>query len=406
MKRFDVLLYTLTKYFELGIVALVSFHFAKFGGPEVFGRMSIYFVIITYSAFLALGINSSFVKHYSVSLDKLSRDRLVVYNFLYNIFMSFISYFIVYIFFNDMHGLPLAVICSLNLVRGSVQAILRAKNKTILLGFFNATYSLFFLFFYIVIVAFPENYETSYFLRSWSLAMTVAILVGITLISGNVFSRHGYSLIFFKSVSGVVLRDSLLLSILNIGNTVFISSDRLILNIFRISHVDLGFYQFADNISAIFHIGSSSILYVMVPHYMEKLSSKNISIDEFSRKFFSLFIKWFFVLVFYILVVFFIVNFMFYEYINSMYFVVALSFQKYLLLFLFIPTVILTTFSKEYIAIKCYFFAVSLLISFQYVIASYFTDAIFYMPLISICAIFFLLFMLSRFYVCGKFDVA
>jgi O-antigen/teichoic acid export membrane protein len=336
-------------------MALVLLHFAKNSGPTSYGELSFYLVLITYSAFAVFGINASYVKHYSINKTESFRNKLTVFNFWYNFVIAFLVFTLIFVFVTDEGAFALALICCLNLVRGSIQSICRAELKVWRLSIFNAVFSIFYLIAYYCGVVSSSNYDVQIFLSYWALSLAITILLGTCLIIPNLINMKNYSKEFIRDNFSLLLKNAIALFVINFGNTILLSSDRMLLNIFDAPLESVGYYQFADNIASIFYLGSNSLLFLLVPVYMRKLSDRTISVDDFKSKFLKFGALWLAPLLAFILIAYFGIQFFFVDYQESLLVMVLLTISKFICLFIFVPVTVLTTFHYERVLMKTYY---------------------------------------------------
>ena len=352
MNKSKVITYSVVKYFELGLMAIVLLHFAKNAGPISFGELSFYLVLISYSAFAVFGINASYVKHYSIEVNEGARDKLSVFNFWYNVVIGLLVFILIFGLVSGEGSFSLGVICFLNLVRGSVQSICRAELKVWHLSLFNASFSILYLFSYYLGVASVELYEAQNFLNYWALSLVLTIVFGVSLIISKLINTNHYSISFIKDNFSLLFKNSVALFVINFGNTVLLSADRFLLNILNAPIDTIGYYQFADNIASVFYLGSNSLLFLLVPVYIRKLSDGSISIEEFKMKFLKIGTVWVVPLFIFVITAYFSIEFFFVDYQPSLLVMILLTISKFLCLFIFIPVTVLTTFHYEKILMK------------------------------------------------------
>ena len=278
-------------------MAIVLLHFARMADVSEFGRLSSYLLFITYSAFSVFGINASFVKEHSFSNDKNHQDMLTNINLFYTL-LTGIAVFTICFILNFDEWYSLGLISLLGLMRGCIQTILRARSQAFNLSIFNILFALSYALLYFLYVAYPEDYQIKYFLNGWLIALSISITIVIFLVCKPIFNAEAYMLDKVKPSITRLLSGSALLFLVNIGNLIFISFDRVLLNLMAMPSEKIGLYQFADNISSIFHLGSSAILFLLTPIYLRDLSNGTLSQSKFKSKFLKIAIFWIIPLIF------------------------------------------------------------------------------------------------------------
>ena len=376
-------------------MAIVLLHFAKNAGPISFGELSFYLVLISYSAFAVFGINASYVKHYSIEKNEDSRDKLSVFNFWYNVVIGILVFTLIFGLVSGEGSYALALICFLNLVRGSVQSICRAELKVLHLSFFNAGFSILYLSSYYWGVVSVELYQAESFLNYWALSLVLTTVLGVSLILPKLINTKHYSISFIKDNFTVLFKNAIALFVINFGNTILLSADRFFLNILNAPVDAIGYYQFADNIASVFYLGSNSLLFLLVPVYMRKLSDGSITVDEFKAKFLKIGVAWIVPLFVFIITAYFSIQFFFVDYQASLLVMVLLTISKFLCLFIFIPVTVLTTFHYERVLIKTYYSIIipMLLIQVTWIL---FMSEYWLLPIVTIIGVTTILFLLWK----------
>lgn len=355
-------------------MALVLLHFARESGPNIYGELSIYLILISYSSFAVLGINASYVKSYSVSDNVDEKKMLTVFNFSYNLLVGVFLSFFIYMLIDGESVLFLCVICSLNLIRGSIQSILRAELRVYQLSLFNLLFSIAYLFLYYLGVHSTKIYEVEQFLIYWSWALLISVFFGFIFVAKVVMSSDSYSLSFIKNNFLPLIKGSILLFIINFGNTVILTSDRFLLNLFSIPTGYIGKYQFADNLSAMFYLGTSAILYLFVPVYLKNISNGSISAEKFTHKFLKFAVFLLVPLLSFAVISYAVIEYIFPEYTESFPIFLNLLLVKYFCLLLFIPITIYTALNFERALVSFYIFSIAAMLILQILIILVFKD--------------------------------
>ncbi len=383
----QISIYSISKYVELGTNAFILLHFANLVGPVVYGEAASSMLAITYSAFLVFGINGAYVKFYSMESNEVIAQQFSSFNLVYNFIMSCICYFFVLIIINVPYAYYVAGICSLNLLRGSIQSIFRASVKSKLLAVFNMTFAIFFLVIYFASIWQSQTVNNTDLFRSWCFALSISIVFGFYIIykQNMLFSLISCELYrFIQEKFILMLKNGFYLVLLTFASIIFISSDRLMLVLLNYDSSKVGYYQYADSISNIFYMGSSSLLYLLTPIYTRKLKQACLSIDDFVDKGIRVGALWGGVVVGFVLVAYGGIHIFAPKYISAWPTVTLLSVVKYFLLLMFIPSTIFMTLHRESILIKFWYSFLPILLLFQYIVASVWVkNAIIIIPMVS-----------------------
>ena len=376
-------------------MAIVLLHFAKNSGPIIFGELSFYLVLISYSAFAVFGINASYVKHFSINNADEYRDKLTVFNFWYNFVLGLSVFFLIIMLIPKEGALSLAVICYLNLIRGSIQSICRAELKVWRLNIFNAVFSLSYLAAYYWGVVRVGSFDSSVFLYYWALSLVFSMMFGLSLIVPKLIKLSNYSVTFLSANFYMLFKNAIALFVINFGNTILLSSDRFLLNALSAPLEVVGNYQFADNIASIFYLGSNSLLFLLAPVFMRKLSEGSISVEQFKHKFLRIWLLWLLPLIIFIFIAFIVVKFIFTNFNSASSLVVLLTISKFMCLFVFVPVTVLTTFHYEKILLKIYY---AVIIPMLFIQALLVINSVSYLllPLVSVVGVSVILFFLWK----------
>lgn len=384
-------------------MALVVLNFAKMAGPTVFGELSSYLLIVTYSAFSVLGLNASFVKEFSLFDKQVDKHRLYNLTFFYTLLTGFLVALICLSIGGEGSN-SLALICFFGLLRGLFQSALRARLAVLPLSFFNFVFSILYLIFYIVFVAYPGVYIVENFLLGWSLSLVVSCIFGLYLLRHSLLVKSSYFVLGIKDIALRMLLGSVFLFLISLGNMMLVSFDRVLLNLMGMPSKNIGLYQFADNVSSIFYLGSSALLYLLVPIYIKKLSSGDMSPQEFEAKFLKVAFIWLIPLVVFLGGAYMLLLFFFEVYLESYLSLFLLTVSKYITLLLFVPVTIFSALSNEKKLVNYYLISIIPMVALQWALLYFVPE--YYWGLAVISSIFaFVIFCFSSQYRFNKFRV-
>lgn len=342
--------YTFFKYLEYGILALIFMSFANLVSPEAYGKASVGFQVITYSAFIVLGVNQVLLKRYSLEENNDLKSFYLHYNVLYNFIACFISIVIINLLFSSKeYVLYLALICGFKLVLESSIAINRVKGNMININIIYLSYSILFLIFYFFFVK-----DVLGFFKYWSFSIMFGSFIGISLSLWSVVKKVKLDLfkIYLKTKSKLLFNDGIKLALIGLISPLFSTLNIIFLNAFNIDKVIIGNFQLADNIANIVSLGGASILFIVFPDVIKKISKDKFQI----KKFYKIGIKIIIICTIVLLVLYYplkeVLLYFFPAYQKLPYLILFTLISRLLILLLFIPNSVWITFSKEKIYIK------------------------------------------------------
>lgn len=344
------LLYSSSKYLELIITALILLHFAKEVGPLKFGESAASFLVISYSAFIILGINGSYVKYVSIEKDSKNRRYLSSYNFGYNFAAACLAVLVTLFVIRQDYALTVAAIAGLSLIRGSIQSILRGYLYTGPLALINLLFALLFLAGYMSAFIFREEMSGPIFFGCWAASLLATSIAGsyilyrykcLSSFFQPAFIEH--CAVNFKKLAV----NGLLLALMTFASVVFISFDRISLILAGVDKELIGIYQFADSLSSIFYRGCNTLIFMLTPIYIAKLTSGNIGFGQFFSVGEKIALAAIPVFVIFIFVADFGTAYFAADYTGITFIIALLSSVKFVLLMLFLPTTVYKALNKE-----------------------------------------------------------
>ena len=98
-KNIQVISYTFFKYFELALTALLMLVLADKIGPDEMGNSISSLLYITYSSYLALGMNTLIVKNYKREINKI---RFLTSNLQFLFFIGFFNFGLTFLFLTQL----------------------------------------------------------------------------------------------------------------------------------------------------------------------------------------------------------------------------------------------------------------------------------------------------------------
>ncbi|XOV79193.1 MAG: lipopolysaccharide biosynthesis protein [Aestuariibacter sp.] len=387
--------YSLSKYFEMFVVAFIMLHFAKYVGAEVYGEIASSLIAVTYSAFIVLGINGAYVKLYSLCSDAYKMKRLSTFCLMFNLLGALIAFITVFLLNSKSFAALVGLICACNLFRGAVQSILRATMQTMTLSLYNFLFALIYMVVYgTLIYSDYANSETLIFF-AWGAGAVTSVIMGIIiLVKNDLISLPPLSQFksFVAENSPVFLKNGVKLASLTFASIFLMSSDRILLINLDFSSEIIGFYQFADSVSNVFYMGSSALLYLLTPHFTREINEGRLSPERFIKKGGQFGLIWLPTLLVFLGVSFLVIRELFPEYKEAVPTIWILSVTKYLMLLMFIPNIICMTFNIEMRLLHIFSVAILLCVLVQFALCVLFPENVLeFLPLTSSICVFVVL---------------
>ena len=259
--------YTLFKYLEIIISGLVMLFLAKKIGPDEMGKSISSMLYITYSSYLAFGMNSLIVKNYSRVSDDSSRLNFLTLNLQYFSVVCILNIGLCYLVLGQYYFIQVALISNINLFRSFYMAYYRVVNRVSMLNVNNIVFSVFLL---IGVLFFTSSWKE--YLVVWLLASFLCMIIYIfadfvvsSKLAKNIFSKPDLEF-FLKN-----MKEGLKLAVVGVISTVFTTGDRFFINKLDLDLELKGTYQFADNIGMVIYVGLSSVVFYYTPTWIERV---------------------------------------------------------------------------------------------------------------------------------------
>lgn len=342
--------YTFFKYIEYGILALIFMSFANLVSPEAYGKASVGFQTITYSAFIVLGINQVLLKRYSLENKKDLKNFYLQYNVIFNFIACVFSIILINLLFSSKeYALYLSIICGFKLVLESSIAVNRVKGNMVNINIIYLSYSILFLLLYLLFVK-----DVLSFFKYWSFSVLFGAFVGLFLSLRRIIRKFNLNLFKTKLKANykLLFNDGLKLALIGIISPLFSTLNIIFLNAFNVDKVIVGNFQLADNIANIISLGAASVLFIVFPNVIKQISKDKSKINKFYKIGFKITI----VSIVCLLVLYYplkeVLLYFFPEYKKLPYLILFTIISRLFILLLFIPNSVWITFSREKIYIK------------------------------------------------------
>lgn len=324
--------------------------FANLVSPEEYGRASIGFQVITYSAFIVMGVNQVLLKRYSLEDNEAKKLFFIQYNILYNIIVCAFSILLISILFSSKeYVIYLSIICGVKLVLESSIAVNRVKGNMVKINTIYLSYSILFLILYFAFVSNVFN-----FFKYWSYSIVFGAIIGALLSFIAVIKSFQFNHFksFLKDDFKLLFNDGMKLALIGLISPLFSTLNIICLNAFKVNEGVIGNFQLADNIANMVSLGGASILFIVFPDVIKQISKDKSKINTFYKVGFKVVV----VSIVSLVVLYYplkeLLLYFFPKYEKLSYLILFTLISRLLILLLFIPNSVWITFSKEKIYIK------------------------------------------------------
>lgn len=277
------LIFTFVRYIEFGLISLLYFGLANVVDVSEYGASARSFILITFTAFLALGTNQAVVKWFSKTDSSTEKQGLLLYNLLLNASAALIAIIVVFILVDTSYAIYAALVAGGKLIIEALSTVNRVHNA---LGNINVIYLSAAIPFSIV---FWAGYIDSVhlFFQAWACFVGLGIIVAIAL-SIKIFRLYSSSLealknYLFKNCNGLI-GDGLKLAGIGFLAPFLASSDKLFLSYTAFDKALLGSMQLADNIAMVVAYGVGSLVYAITPAFIKDVHEGKRDISDMYSK--------------------------------------------------------------------------------------------------------------------------
>lgn len=260
-------IFSLLKYLEILVTGVTVFIVAKKIGPYEMGKSISSLLYITYSSYLALGLNQVVLKHFNRIKDEENRSKLLLFNLQYLLIAGFTNFFLAFIFIDKEYFLFVALIALTTILRSYFSSYYRVIDKIHVLNKNNLIFSFILLLFTLVSV----NNWCDY-LMYWAFSSLLCVVLFFfddknffnSLIL-RVFSKPEKDKAFFY------LKDGFYLALVGFLSTILLTTDRLIIN-FAVKDLNVkGVYQLGEHFGVAFYMLITTIFFYYYPSWISKI---------------------------------------------------------------------------------------------------------------------------------------
>ncbi len=260
-------MFSLLKYVEIAITALVAFLVAKKVGPAEMGLAMPIVLYITYANYLALGLNQVVIKNYSRIEGEEATREFILINFQHLVLICVLNFGLAYIFLDTRYFFFAACVSNGTLIRGFFSSYYRAVYRTHILNKNNLIFSIVLL---VLAILFVHTWYL--YMMCWAIAMWVAIILYL-------FDDLSFFLKIFRSFFHWPKKEQVLfnfsegikLAATGIIVTALLTADRFVINKQDIALPLKGSYQLADNTGMAIYMVLTSVIFYFFPKWIENM---------------------------------------------------------------------------------------------------------------------------------------
>lgn len=279
----NILFFTIFRYFEFGISSFLFLYLANIVTPDEYGTSSRSFILITLSAFLALGTNQVVVKWFGKFKDTSNKFSLILFGTSINFIASIVALTIVSYIISEDYWFYSGLIASGKLVQENFCTINRIHKKLLNVNiiYLSNVLPLALIFLFLEISTMHD------FFRLWSFCIWFSVLVSLFISSRQIkqyrFVGSNFKN-FFKNKARNLILDGVKLASIGLLVPLISSGDKLLISFMSVNLSKLGNLQLADNIAMVISYGFGAIVYAITPTYLDLLRNKEIDIKDFFIK--------------------------------------------------------------------------------------------------------------------------
>ena len=262
-KHKSVLSFSFLKFIEIAFTSFTTLYIGSILEPEEMSKVVPCLLYISYSSFLALGINQVLVKNYGENRIRL--NSIMKSNFFFTLFVSIVSLLVSLFIFDVSIGLFIGLISFIELWRSYFMAIFRVKDRILILNKNNLIFAITFLTGTLIYVKSIENY-----LFIWAISLILSVL--FYTYDGRNYLKEIFQLdVKLMRVFKINLLEGIQLSLLGISTTILLTMDRFVFNFLIDNKEVLGTYQMADFFGKGFYLVLTTVIFYFYPLIIRRL---------------------------------------------------------------------------------------------------------------------------------------
>lgn len=268
----SVLGFTTFKYLEVVLTAATTFYLANKIGPTEIGKSINFYLFITYSGYLVLGVNSALIKNYFLFKVESESVQFLGINLQFVFLACVVTTLLSSLFFGFPISIPTAIVSMSILCKSYFSALFRVWDKIWVVNVSNLTSLLILSLGTYLIVTDWYSY-----MLMWALSGFLGTLIYICLLGKrNLVQIARSALLIHNKISyRFNLLSGLKLAGIGLALTLVLSWDRILLNFGVYNISDLGSYQLAEQITMGVFVLVTSVIFYFTPVWIEKLRSNN-----------------------------------------------------------------------------------------------------------------------------------
>lgn len=255
------------KYLEIIITSLTTILLAKKLSPEEMGLSMPVLLYITYANYLSLGVNQVILKNYSRFKDQHQIEEFLRINLQYLFSIGIVNVILAYCFLSPKYALLAAAVSMGIMLRSYFMSYFRVVDRTIVLNKNNLIFSVLFL---AGTFAFVDS--VSKYLIVWCIAIWFALVLYFiddfrfyVRIFARFLKKPSKEQITFNITQGIKL------AVTGFIATLFLTSDRFIINKMHVPLDFKGSYQLADFVGSAYYLIITTIIFYFYPKLIARI---------------------------------------------------------------------------------------------------------------------------------------
>lgn len=255
------------KYLEIVITSLTTILLAKKLSPEEMGLSMPVLLYITYANYLSLGVNQVILKNYSRFKDQQQIEEFLRINLQYLFSIGIVNVILAYCFLSPKYALLAAAVSMGIMLRSYFMSYFRVVDRTIVLNKNNLIFSVLFLAGTFVFVD-----SVSKYLIVWCIAIWFALVLYFiddfrfyVRIFARFLKKPSKEQITFNITQGIKL------AVTGFIATLFLTSDRFIINKMQVPLDFKGSYQLADFVGSAYYLIITTIIFYFYPKLIARI---------------------------------------------------------------------------------------------------------------------------------------
>lgn len=272
--RAGAIKYVLATYSEFSLVALLTLFFTNLASQQVLADSSIAFIVVSYSAFLALGFHNGAIRDGAICVYAEEKENILRLELYFSGFIAVLLILSALIARNNFYLMSGLFIGGINHLKTACQTVFRLKGMDTLLNMLNMAWaSVFFVSFCFLAWLKRDLALEVRFFTAWAGAAAF-VVCSFYVFCLFTLKNARPSLALMSGLFFKVLRSSKYMFLMASGLVVVLTSDRLVLNALEALEEIRADFQYVDVLTNIYFLGMTSVLYYFTPGLLKRFSGE------------------------------------------------------------------------------------------------------------------------------------